>query len=147
MNKIAYLDGETYEIEAGETLLNFIERQREKGCVPTLCYDDRLEPFGEGNPSPVLLACNCRLAEPARASRDGKHLILKLRDGGTVMRAMGFFQGDRIDELQMGEDLHIAFTPVWNEFRGERNQELRVLDFAVGKMPPLEVQGGVNAMK
>ncbi|MAE47374.1 MAG: single-stranded-DNA-specific exonuclease RecJ [Planctomycetes bacterium] len=108
---------------------------------------DRLEPFGEGNPSPVLLACNCRLAEPARASRDGKHLILKLRDGGTVLRAMGFFQGERIDELQMGEDLHIAFTPVWNEFRGERNQELRVLDFAVGEMPPLEVQGRVDAMK
>ena len=53
MNKIAYLDGESYEIEAGETLLNFIERQREKGCVPTLCYDDRLEPFGSRRPGKI----------------------------------------------------------------------------------------------
>lgn len=98
---------------------------------------DRLEPFGEGNPSPVLLACDCRLAEPARVTRDGKHLMLKVREGGTVYRAMGFFQGERIDQLQMGDPLHIAFTPVWNEFRGERKQELRLLDFAVGATPPM----------
>lgn len=75
MNKIAYLDGETYEIEAGETLLNFIERQREKGCVPTLCYDDRLEPFGscrvcsvevalsEDGPRRMVAACHTPIAE------------------------------------------------------------------------------------
>ena len=98
---------------------------------------DKLEPFGEGNPSPVLLSCNCRLAEPARATRDGKHLMLKVRDGGTVFRTMGFFQGERLDELKMGVDLHIVHTPVWNEFRGERKQELRLLDFAVGEVPKL----------
>jgi formate dehydrogenase major subunit len=75
MNKRAYLDGEAYEIEAGETLLNFIERQREKGCVPTLCYDDRLEPFGscrvcsvevalsEDGPRRMVAACHTPIAE------------------------------------------------------------------------------------
>jgi hypothetical protein len=63
--------------------------------------------------------------------------MLKVRDGGTVFRTMGFFQGERLDELKMGVDLHIVHTPVWNEFRGERKQELRLLDFAVGEVPKL----------
>lgn len=46
MSEQAYLDGNPYDIEAGETLLKFIDRHRGKGTIPTLCYDDRLEPFG-----------------------------------------------------------------------------------------------------
>ncbi|MDP7395687.1 MAG: formate dehydrogenase subunit alpha [Lentisphaeria bacterium] len=75
MNKTAYLDGEACEIEAGENLLNFIERQRGKGCVPTLCHDERLEPFGscrlcsvevansEDGPRRMVAACHTPVAE------------------------------------------------------------------------------------
>ena len=46
MSKTAWLDGQAFEIREGETILNFVERQRETGAIPTLCYDSRMEPFG-----------------------------------------------------------------------------------------------------
>jgi single-stranded-DNA-specific exonuclease len=98
---------------------------------------DHLAPWGERNPEPLFLASGIRLAEPARAVGDGKHLLLKLRDGDAVLKGMAFFQGGRIAELQQGADLHVVFTPTWNEFRGQRNLEVRILDFAVGARPQL----------
>lgn len=38
------MDGETLEFELGETLFQVAERHQRE--IPTLCYDDRLEPFG-----------------------------------------------------------------------------------------------------
>ena len=38
------LDGERVEVQRGETLYQIAERERKE--IPTLCYDDRLEPFG-----------------------------------------------------------------------------------------------------
>lgn len=98
---------------------------------------DHLAPWGERNPEPLFLSSGIRLAEPARAVGDGKHLLLKLRDGDALLKGMAFFQGERIADLQPGVDLHVVFTPTWNEFRGQRNLEVRILDFAVGDRPRL----------
>ncbi|MDA0991518.1 MAG: 2Fe-2S iron-sulfur cluster-binding protein, partial [Verrucomicrobia bacterium] len=46
MNKTATIDGQPYAIKDGETILQFIERHQSKGVVPTLCYDERMAPFG-----------------------------------------------------------------------------------------------------
>ena len=42
----AYLDGEAMLFEEGDTLLNFIDRHRGRGFVPTLCDAPQLEPYG-----------------------------------------------------------------------------------------------------
>ncbi|MFO1482507.1 MAG: formate dehydrogenase subunit alpha [Verrucomicrobiaceae bacterium] len=42
----AYIDGEPHRFEAGDTLLNFIDRHRGRGFVPTLCDAPQLEPYG-----------------------------------------------------------------------------------------------------
>ena len=42
----AYLDGEPMLFEEGDTLLNFIDRHRGRGFVPTLCDAPQLEPYG-----------------------------------------------------------------------------------------------------
>ena len=44
--KTAFIDGQEYPIEAGETMLSFIRRYREKDLVPTLCDAPNLDPFG-----------------------------------------------------------------------------------------------------
>lgn len=60
------LDGETVEFEPGETIYAVARRHRKD--VPTLCYDERLEPFGacrlcvvevEGQRNPVA-SCTTR---------------------------------------------------------------------------------------
>ena len=42
----AFLDGEAMLFEEGDTLLNFIDRHRGRGFVPTLCDAPQLEPYG-----------------------------------------------------------------------------------------------------
>ncbi len=42
----AHIDGEPFRYQAGDTLLNFIDRHRGRGHVPTLCDAPQLEPYG-----------------------------------------------------------------------------------------------------
>ena len=98
----------------------------------------RLAPFGERNEKPVLLSTDLRLAGPPRTvGEDGSHLVLDLRRGSRVLRAMFFGAGRRASELRMGEPLHVVHRPRWNDFRGERSLEIEVLDFRTGELPAL----------
>jgi single-stranded-DNA-specific exonuclease len=99
---------------------------------------DRLEPFGAQNEKPVLCSLDVRLAEPARLlGADRTHLMLRVRHGERVLKAMAFGMGARAGELALGAPLHVVYTPRWNTFRGERNLELVLHDFAVGAPPAL----------
>ena len=92
-----------------------------------------LEPYGSSNPEPVLLSRDLRLAEPARAiGSNADHLLLQVRRGDTVLKALGFGQARRLSELRMGVPLDLVYTPHWNTFRGETKLELRMRDFRVG---------------
>lgn len=44
--KLAYINNEPFEIIAGETVLAFIKRYKDKNLVPTLCDAPNLDPFG-----------------------------------------------------------------------------------------------------
>lgn len=46
MEAIAYINSEPFQLQAGETILQFIRRVKGGTYIPTLCDDDRLEPFG-----------------------------------------------------------------------------------------------------
>ncbi len=98
----------------------------------------RLSPFGERNEKPVLLASDLRLAEPPRTvGSDGTHLVLQLRRGAHVLKAVFFGAAARAGELRMGEPVHVVGTPRWNVFRGERKLELELADFRTGPRPAL----------
>lgn len=45
-NKTAYIDGAPHLIAEGDSLLNFIDRYKGRGHVPTLCDAPQLEPYG-----------------------------------------------------------------------------------------------------
>jgi len=105
-----------------------------ESMTPALMNEiDRLEPFGEANESPILSSSNLRLAEPARRiGQDESHLMMRVRRGSQVLKALAFGMGSRADELAMGKDVHVVYTPRWNTFRGTTQLELLVLDFRVG---------------
>ena len=97
---------------------------------------DRLEPFGERNEGPLLYTPDLRLAQPPRViGADGTHLILHLRRGEVVHKALAFGMASRVDELTLGAPIHIAYRPRWNTFRGQTNLELVLEDFRVGPRP------------
>ena len=75
-------------------------------------------------------ARNRRLAEKAReVGREGGHLLLHLRRGHHVLKAMGFGLAARLKELRMGAPIEAVYTPRWNTFRGETSLELLLHDF------------------
>jgi single-stranded-DNA-specific exonuclease len=97
---------------------------------------DRLEPFGATNEKPVLLTTDVRLAEPPRVvGNDRTHLVLQVRSGADVLKAMAFGMAARLPELVMGRPLHLVHTPRWNTFRGETSLELLLHDFRTGASP------------
>lgn len=91
---------------------------------------ERLSPFGAHNDAPVFLAREVYLAEPPRAvGAERGHLLLRLRKGNHVLKALAFRAGRRIEELALGKPIDAVFTPKWNTFRGETSLEIELLDF------------------
>ena len=59
----AIIDGETLRLEEGESLLQFIDRHRGRGHVPTLCDVPQLKPYG------ACRVCSVEIAMTADAPR------------------------------------------------------------------------------
>jgi single-stranded-DNA-specific exonuclease len=95
---------------------------------------DRLEPYGADNRRPVFLAGNLELAgEPRKVGNGDRHLSFRVRQGGTVLKAIAFGMADRVEELtSAGGACCLAFTPKLNEWQGWRSIDLEVADFQPG---------------
>ncbi len=85
------------------------------------------EPFGVGNPTPVLVARNVRLAAPPRlVGRDG--VKLRLTAGGGELEAIGWGFADRIAEFDTTCPVDVAFRLERDEYRGESRLQARIAD-------------------
>ncbi|NND33459.1 MAG: formate dehydrogenase subunit alpha, partial [Saprospiraceae bacterium] len=70
----AFIDGQPFNIQSGETILSFIKRNKGKKIVPTLCDAPNLKPFGacrvcsvevansESGPKKTLASCHTPVA-------------------------------------------------------------------------------------
>jgi single-stranded-DNA-specific exonuclease len=88
------------------------------------------EPFGIGNPTPVLLARNVTIARPPRAiGQDG--LKLALDTGTGSLEAVGWGLAPRAAEFQPGTKVDIAFRLERDDYRGESYLQARIADIAV----------------
>jgi single-stranded-DNA-specific exonuclease len=93
------------------------------------------EPFGVGNPSPVFVSRNVRLASPARVvGTDG----LKLRIAGAVRDrdALGWGMGDLAAELGPESRLDIAYRIERDTYQGETKLQLRLADLRIAGPSP-----------
>jgi single-stranded-DNA-specific exonuclease len=88
-----------------------------------------LGPFGQENPSPVLVTRNVRVTA-ARRVGDGSHLKLTLEDDRSTTRsAIGFQMGDR--EVDVGARVDLAFLPTISTWQGRRSAELELTDLTI----------------
>jgi single-stranded-DNA-specific exonuclease len=102
--------------------------------LATLNQIQRLAPFGQHNPRPLLCASDVTLAAPVQRIGGGRHLALRLCQHGVVLRAVAFGGGDWADELgKLAGPLSVAFRPVVNDFNGFRRVELQLSDWQVGQ--------------
>jgi single-stranded-DNA-specific exonuclease len=95
---------------------------------------ERLEPFGYENRRPLFLAGPVQIVgSPAGIGGGERHLSFRVRQEGTVLRAVAFNMADRVEQLMSaGGQCCLAFIPRLNEWRGFRRVELEVVDFQPG---------------
>ncbi len=100
---------------------------------------DRLEPYGAENPRPKFLASSLKIeGVPRKIGVGERHLSFRVRQGQSVVRAVAFGFGDRLEELMSGHgDCCLAFTPKVNEWNGRTSVEIEVIDFRSTALAPL----------
>jgi single-stranded-DNA-specific exonuclease len=86
-----------------------------------------LEPFGNGNPEPVLYAENLLVTNQRRMGSEAQHVKLELQD--TSGHAMQFlaFSAPEYFFVEPGEYVNVWFQPIVNEWMGRRSTEGRLL--------------------
>jgi single-stranded-DNA-specific exonuclease len=85
------------------------------------------EPFGVGNPTPVLVARAVKLAAaPKVVGRDG--LKIRLATGAGELEAIGWGMADRIGEFNVDNRVDVAFRLERDEYRGMSRLQARIAD-------------------
>lgn len=92
----------------------------------------RLEPTGQENPPPTLMAPQVRV-RGVRTVGDGKHLrlVVEGETNGVVYDAIGFHQGEWTAALGEGSRIDLAFQLEVNEWNGNKRLQLNVQDVRV----------------
>lgn len=93
----------------------------------------RMEPFGNGNPEPVLTIARTSVLSMRRMGTDGQHVKLALRDkNGTVLQMLAFNAPEEFFR-DPGDEVAVWFQPTINEWQGVRTVEGRLLHVSEAK--------------
>lgn len=78
-----------------------------------------LEPFGQGNPKPLLATQGVRLiSQPRRVGAKGEHLQIAVSDNTGSVRCVGFRMGSLEKRLLEADYFNIAYEPQLNTYNG-----------------------------
>lgn len=87
----------------------------------------KMEPFGNGNPEPVLKITTASVLSMRRMGADGQHVKLVLRDkNGKVLQMLAFSAPEEFFR-DPGDEVAAWFQPTINEWQGVRTVEGRLL--------------------
>lgn len=87
----------------------------------------KMEPFGNGNPEPVLKIARSSVLSVRRMGADGQHVKLALRDkNGKVLQMLAFNAPEEFFR-EPGDEVVVWFQPTINEWQGVRTVEGRLL--------------------
>jgi len=100
---------------------------------------ERLAPFGQGNPEPVLLVPAARLLDP-RPMGEGKHVRFTVESGGVRARAVAFGMPRLPEGCEDGLDA--TFGLELNEWNGVVEPRLVLRDAVVPCPEPIELLEG-----
>ena len=85
-----------------------------------------LEPFGNGNPQPIVSSTNLLVVETRRMGADSQHVKLTLQDSETKLQLLAFSAPDYFF-VEPGETVDVWYQPDINEWQGRRSVEGRLL--------------------
>ncbi|MBA4373063.1 MAG: single-stranded-DNA-specific exonuclease RecJ [Thermodesulfovibrio sp.] len=83
---------------------------------------ERLEPFGMGNPEPLLGSRSLEVINPRIVGSN--HLKMRLRGNLTAIDSIAFDMGAAFQQMDAPEKIDAVFTPSFNEWKGSRYLQL-----------------------
>lgn len=92
-----------------------------------------LEPFGSGNPQPVLKSEDLLVKNVRQMGADGQHVKLTLSDEQGSTLSMLTFNAPEHFFVEPGQSVTVWYTPELNEWHGNRSIEGRLLHLEVTK--------------
>ena len=91
----------------------------------------KMEPFGNGNPEPVVKITTAIVLSARRMGADGQHVKLALRDtNGKVLQMLAFNAPEEFFR-EPGDEVAVWFQPTVNEWQGMRTVEGRLVHVAL----------------
>ena len=91
----------------------------------------KMEPFGNGNPEPVVKITTASVLSARRMGADGQHVKLALRDkNGKVLQMLAFNAPEEFFR-EPGDEIAAWFQPTVNEWQGVRTVEGKLLHVVV----------------
>lgn len=91
----------------------------------------QLEPFGNGNPEPVLQLNEVLVTNVRRMGADNQHVKIQVQDVNSKRIELLAFNADKSWFIEPGERINIWFEPNINEWNGNRSVEGRLLHLTV----------------
>ena len=105
-----------------------LELPKEKIGIRLFQDLEKLEPFGLGNPQPILITRNIRLISYRFVGRENKHLQLQFGDGIRKIKGVIFNHEIETEILKAGDFYDIVYSPGLNFWDGKWWLDLRVID-------------------
>ena len=88
---------------------------------------ETLEPFGNGNPQPILKSENVLVVNLRRMGAEGQHVKLELQDDSGLKLQMLAFSAPEHFFVEPGERITVWYQPDINEWQGRHSVEGRLL--------------------
>ncbi len=112
--------------------------------IPLTCFSGetlnlirQMAPFGQGNPSPTFLSRGVEVLKQRSIGKQGNHLELEIKQGGTVWRAIAFnyddsgqSQGNDPGIVELPRQIDIVYNFKVSQWRREEVLSLSLCDFA-----------------
>ena len=87
-----------------------------------------LKPYGQSNKEPLFIYKNLKI-QSIRTLKDDKHLKFTLQDGKSLIDAVAFSQGDRRDEIKIGDKIDVVCSVELNSYNTPKTVQLIIQDF------------------
>ncbi|MBK7562520.1 MAG: single-stranded-DNA-specific exonuclease RecJ [Chitinophagaceae bacterium] len=90
----------------------------------------QMEPFGPENLRPVFIARKVMDSGWSKIVKE-EHIRFSLQQNNVTITGIGFGMADKFDLLRQKQPVDIVFTIDENEWNGEKNLQMKVIDFRV----------------
>ena len=93
---------------------------------------EKFAPTGMNNPTPKYVARGLTVVEASQIGADGKHMRLSVcHETKAVKKCIAFSMGDWVERLEPGTTLDAVFEVAVNEWNGNRELQLKIVDLTL----------------